>query len=150
MIKSSKNGRKEKPPNLAYAAQVAKVVEIKDIQFLEFGARHKPELIVKPMTVILEVNTKTQLEKKGNEIVVHVIFILYAGGKEKERAVEIRLTLRLRYVAKSKIAFNNEYIDSFGHFNGIYNAWPYWREFVQSSTARMNLPPLVLPVYRIK
>jgi len=38
---------------------------------------------------------------------------------------------------------------AFARTNGIYNAWPYWREFVQNMIARMNLPPLVIPVFRL-
>jgi preprotein translocase subunit SecB len=30
--------------------------------------------------------------------------------------------------------------------NGIYNIWPYWREYVQTTTSRLGLPPLTLPV----
>lgn len=29
---------------------------------------------------------------------------------------------------------------------GILNVWPYWREFIQSVTTRMDLPPLTLPL----
>ena len=39
--------------------------------------------------------------------------------------------------------------EAFGQRNGVYNVWPYWREFVQSTTVRMGLPALTLPVYKI-
>jgi hypothetical protein len=34
----------------------------------------------------------------------------------------------------------------FGRINGLYNTWPYWREFAQSATLRMELPALVVPL----
>jgi len=34
----------------------------------------------------------------------------------------------------------------FGQQNGVYHVWPYWREFVQSATTRMGLPPLRMPL----
>lgn len=38
--------------------------------------------------------------------------------------------------------------DAFVSLNGLYNAWPYLRELVQSTAGRMGLPPVVLPVFR--
>jgi len=35
---------------------------------------------------------------------------------------------------------------AFATFNATFNAWPYWREFVQSMTSRMGLPSVVIPV----
>lgn len=37
-------------------------------------------------------------------------------------------------------------LDAFGELNGMYNTWPYWREYVQSTLCRMGLPPYTLPV----
>ena len=38
---------------------------------------------------------------------------------------------------------------SFALVNGRYNAWPYIREHFQNITAKMGIPPLVVPVYRV-
>lgn len=35
---------------------------------------------------------------------------------------------------------------AFANFNATFNAWPYWREFVQSMTGRMGLPGVIIPV----
>lgn len=37
-------------------------------------------------------------------------------------------------------------LTSFAHFNATFNAWPYWREFVQSITGRMGLPVVTIPI----
>jgi len=37
----------------------------------------------------------------------------------------------------------------FGQFNIGYHVWPYWREYVQSVCARMGIPPIPIPMYRI-
>lgn len=31
--------------------------------------------------------------------------------------------------------------------NGVFVAWPYFRDLVQSTTTRMGLPPVVIPVF---
>ena len=33
--------------------------------------------------------------------------------------------------------------------NPISNAWPYWREFVQSMSSRMGFPALTVPLLEI-
>lgn len=40
-------------------------------------------------------------------------------------------------------------VKAFKDGNAIFNCWPYFREFVQSSITRMNLPPLTLPLLRL-
>jgi hypothetical protein len=39
-----------------------------------------------------------------------------------------------------------EDVRAFAEYNSTFNAWPYWREFVQSMCARMGLPQVVVPV----
>ena len=53
------------------------------------------------------------------------------------------------YTVRSDDGLTEANFDAFGERNGIYNVWPYWREFVQSITARMGLPPLTVPVFRV-
>ena len=37
-------------------------------------------------------------------------------------------------------------LQAFAQFNATFNAWPYWREFVQSMTGRMGLPVVTVPI----
>ena len=38
---------------------------------------------------------------------------------------------------------------AFAAVNSMYNAWPYFREYVQTAIARMGLPPHIIPTYRV-
>lgn len=40
-------------------------------------------------------------------------------------------------------------IDEFGRINVPHQVWPYWREYCQSTCARMMLPVSVMPMYVI-
>jgi hypothetical protein len=45
-----------------------------------------------------------------------------------------------------------EYYENLGNafmINPIFNAWPYWREFVQSMSTRMGYPALTVPLLEI-
>jgi hypothetical protein len=39
--------------------------------------------------------------------------------------------------------------DAFARTNSMVHVWPYYRELVQSTTWRMGLPPLPLPLFRV-
>jgi len=43
----------------------------------------------------------------------------------------------------------SEQIDAFRQGNAIFNCWPYFREYVQNSVARMNYPPVTIPFLRM-
>ena len=40
-------------------------------------------------------------------------------------------------------------IEEFGRYNLGYHVWPYWREYVQGTCARMGIPPIPVPMYRL-
>jgi len=69
--------------------------------------------------------------------------------KSKRPSVTIGCKLLLKYKITSLEGLGEDNFTQFARFNGIYNAWPYWREFVQSMIARMGLPPLVVPVFQL-
>jgi hypothetical protein len=78
-----------------------------------------------------------------------------SGTKENETTneippdgtgLEIEAEFALRYRLTQQGVHDSNSVDAFAKMNGVYNAWPYWREFVQSTVARMGLPPLVVGV----
>ncbi len=40
-------------------------------------------------------------------------------------------------------------LEEFGRYNLGYHVWPYWREFVQSTCARIGIPPIPVPMFRL-
>jgi hypothetical protein len=39
-------------------------------------------------------------------------------------------------------------LDEFGHANGLYHVWPYWREYVHSAFSRLRMPTITIPMFR--
>ncbi len=69
---------------------------------------------------------------------------------ESVMRVEISADLLVTYALEDKDA---DYLlanaEDFGRVNGVYNSWPYLREFVRSSLVRLGLPPFDLPLLRV-
>ena len=47
---------------------------------------------------------------------------------------------------KESPRLTDDAVSAFARINSIYNAWPFWREFVDSAVGRMGLPRLTLPL----
>lgn len=89
---------------------------------------------------------------KGNSFLVIATIRVEVSGKDggKEPAVSVKASFELEYSLPKGFAPKPTELQGFAEINGIFNAWPYWREYVQSMFIRMGLPPLTLPVYRLK
>ncbi len=70
-------------------------------------------------------------------------------NQNTENALLVEASYGLLYTLKNDQGVNYEKAKAFGEVNGVYNAWPFWREYVYTTLARMGLPPVTLPVFRI-
>jgi preprotein translocase subunit SecB len=141
----------EKPLSLlALTTQIASRVQIKSIRLLNARVNFNPSEILEGLTVNYGFDAEASLNKDEKIISVRSKFQTFAQKEEetdvKKVPVSIQGEYELEYSIESFDQIKPENIKAFGSMNGIYNAWPYWREFVQSMTVRMGLPPLTLPV----
>lgn len=72
-----------------------------------------------------------------------------SAGDDEQLQAEIRGMFELSYEIPDDESFSSEEFEAFGDVNAVFNAWPYWRELVQASLARMSMPPLTVPVFRV-
>ena len=68
-------------------------------------------------------------------------------GEPGKRYAQIECSFIVEY--RSGKPMTDELFEIFEKVNLPLNTWPYFREFVQNSTVRMGLPPLVLPVFQV-
>jgi hypothetical protein len=74
---------------------------------------------------------------------------LRIGSERTPQAVIVKIQYELEYELPEGQQATRSEVLAFAKVNGVFNAWPYFRETVQSAMQRMDLPPLVLPVYRV-
>ena len=138
---------------MANLSRIVSVVQIKDVRLYEGTCRS----FVRPSesaenVVVQQSHAHSILKSKTDELLIRVRFKLgvHEEGDEKKRQVEIRATYELSYRVPSKKEFSDEEVDEFGRVNAVFNAWPYWREYVQGSLARMLMPSYTIPVFRVR
>lgn len=74
-----------------------------------------------------------------------------AAGKSKaDPAVVVDCAFAADYELAPDFAIRPEHVKAFKDGNAIFNVWPYFREFLQSSLQRMGLPPLTAPFLRLE
>ena len=136
---------------MALAIAVSPRVQIKCIRLIETSAKRLPVEMDLPTDVAITVDVQSKFDSQKREIGVRIQFGL--TGRHKERTtgsppLVIQARFWLAYALESSEGLKPGHISAFGNLNGVYNAWPYWREYVQSVVTRMGLPPLPVPVFR--
>lgn len=72
-------------------------------------------------------------------------------NEESNDSIEPILEIKSEFVAQyeSSCELSEEEINQFGQQHVFYHVWPYWREVLQSSCARLGITPITIPPLRV-
>jgi hypothetical protein len=94
-----------------------------------------------------------ELPENSTELHVNIAFTAVLGNQAKDAkpVIELLVSYVLDYTLDSPPPsdLREGLMSAFARVNGVYVAWPYIREAIQTTCAKMNLPPPLLPVYRV-
>jgi hypothetical protein len=70
---------------------------------------------------------------------------------DKSIHLEITATFAAHYLLRADADVDQilSALEEFAGCNVGYHVWPYWREYVQSTCARLGIPPVPVPLYRV-
>jgi len=144
----------ESTPNIISAAKVAGRVDLRSVTLIGCDCKRQQECPAGPNVFDIKRVSRYEIGDGQNTVGVFISFALHAFGegdeqKEENAFLDIDATFLLLYSIAGTEGLDDEALSGFAYLNGTYNAWPYWREFVQSMTSRMELPPLTIPVFRL-
>jgi preprotein translocase subunit SecB len=98
--------------------------------------------------VELTTTSRTDEETNDTHLIVNLDLVL-RGVHEDKVLLEIKARIEIIYSIPENSQFTQHQLRSFAKSNGMLNAWPYWREFIQNVVQRAGLPPLTLPLFRV-
>ena len=126
-------------------------VELKDIRLISSKCSQTPEVTMGNKTYNIDYSAKVHADKKNGYIIVipEFHFEAFRENKTQKPAILIDASFVLAYKIDNFKGLTQKGFEQFANLNGIYNAWPYWRELVQNTIVRMGLPSLSIPVFRI-
>ncbi len=137
---------------LKLVAQITPHIEIEDVRLLRMSARvYADGLAEGEKRVRLRLSTTSHCKQTGTKLSAEVRFAL-SGIQEQDvakKVIDLSATLELSYLITKEVELTPKQLSAFGKLNALYNAWPYWRELVQTTVARTALPRFVVPVFRI-
>ena len=128
--------------------------------FLVDAKISRDPLIESPEALSLEHKCSTEFltSEKGKNLRSVLCNFRVAAFSDKEPSklvMKIEASFCTSFVKKPDIFIPDDvdslltYAEYLGTINPISNAWPYWREFVQSMSARMGFPALTVPLLEI-
>ena len=135
-------------------SRIVSVIEIKSVRLCEAHCRSAVHPSEAGGAIGVKISRKAAVVKEPGEdgvLRIETIFAMeiHSAGDEEKLQAEIRGTFELSYKVPDDESFSSEELDAFGQVNAVFNAWPYWRELVQASLARMSMPLLTVPVFRL-
>ena len=127
--------------------EVTPKVELKHARQISGNFTQKLNVKPGPKSVTTDNATKVEVDKENLRMFVYVDFNLVAIQNDNpDPAVSVIASFLLVYELTDIDGLTEQHFSEFAKINGVFNAWPYWREYVQSATSRMGLPPLTIPV----
>ncbi len=123
---------------------ILKDVELEEVMLDEASAKIHRDKIDKSLEI--SIDEKITHEIHGDTVVsVHHFYTLTAPpGSKRDFFLKLTCAFELKYSAKTTLS--ESFMEIFKDTNIPLNTWPYFREFAQSMTQRMNIPPLTLPL----
>lgn len=144
--------RTQRQIDLELAIKVSNRVQLENVRLMSCSCNQNYLSGPGKKSFDIEKSVESSIDESTNRIFVLTKFALQTyevGDSTKESLTEIEASFLLIYQADFSDDITENAVEQFGNTNGIYNAWPYWREYVQNTIVRMGLPSLTIPVFRI-
>ncbi len=134
--------------------------ELDSIRLQKARATSQPLLEPMRTPIVLRINRKAKQAQAPEGIVRFEVEFRLAGERETEgsegesstakaQVVLVECTWELDYRLQKDYQPSPAALKAFKDGNAIFNCWPYFREYLQNTVTRMNLPPLTVPLLRL-
>lgn len=143
--------------NLDLAKVVAQYVELQAVSLASASVNASIDPMSLPDDLKLRQGHRASYSRSGESgerLLVVLEFDFHANdekeGETAQEVVGLEAVFHLRYSLPPGTDCPAEALEQFAWLNGAYNAWPYWRELVQTVTGRVGLAAVTVPVFRPK
>ncbi len=119
-------------------------IELKNILISNIKADLKHELLTEGMKIVIK--DDAQYEMRENDFIIKNKYILTAKNQANKIALKIECVFIV--VFETKYEITDGFFEIYKDLSLPLNVWPFFRELVNSTTARMNIPPLTLPLLK--
>lgn len=141
-------------------AQYAKFVEGVELRDIWLNEAHieKHTIPIRVLPLVAEIETRAQwVGEESTFLVIHGYRIRVLKDEQlivsepdlsQEEIATIIAEFGLTYTTNLEVS--EEIFERFREVNLLLNSWPYMREFVSSTLARMGLDALIIPAFKVR
>jgi hypothetical protein len=137
---------------MALVTRVAMNVEIVSVDLIgaHFERRDDDPIGAAPPEAIpkMLIGVDWKIDDDAHVLGCALTFATYFEGLRAE-PFSLVAKFRLLYDVDPEFRPSALELDQFAHWNAMFNAWPYWREYLSSTINRAHLPQFVVPVMRV-
>lgn len=134
-------------------ARLIAAAQLEDVRLVELTAKTTIRSPKDVGSVDFKISPSARVKERRKDGTFFVQAMMDARLIPTERrndpAISVKAEYELKYRLPQTFKAPRRDLHIFAAVNGVFNAWPYWRELIQSIATRMNLPPLTLPLYRL-
>lgn len=127
--------------------QIIRGVTLDEIYLESSSVAHNRESLLK-RDLQITVRDRASYVQENNKVKVIHKYYLTAKESEMEKKFVIKISVCFCLVFLTDSPFSKEFFEIFKNINLPVNSWPYFREFVQNMTQRMNIPPITIPLLK--
>jgi preprotein translocase subunit SecB len=127
--------------------KILESLQLRKLYLQNFKGQIHLDIIPKAAIVDIACRAKFVL-KAENQVEISQTWNIVARDK-KSKSECIRISVTYCLVLDSKEKFTKDFFEIYEKTSLPLNVWPFVREFVNSMTARMNVPPLTLPLFKV-
>lgn len=139
---------------MSRATKVGPKATIVDVRLVEHAAKAREVTRDSPSLMRTGHGHKVVREEDNRGIRVFVSFKTdVAHDTEESRQsppITISATYALTYAVEDLASFDDEDLSAFAEINGMFNAWPFWRELFHSMMGRMGFEPSTMHTLRVE
>jgi len=124
---------------------IIEAIELDTLYLSESNTRFKEDFISSNLRLGIE--EKNTFIQEDSTLKVFYSFKLTASDQSKtEPAIYIFVKYTVRYKILKEVIITKDFMKVFSDITIGMLLWTYFREFVNNTTYRMGMPPLVLPL----
>jgi len=126
-------------------SEVLKGIQLINISLLRLNSVIERKNFVDKMTI--DVKVEMSYDKVPGGFYSTSVYKIVAMNKNGDCALEFEITYRIDFSSEKEIT--DSFFEVYKNVSLPLNTWPFVRELVNSTTARMNIPPLTLPLFKV-
>lgn len=121
-------------------------IDLQNIYLKNFEGRIN--LDIHPKSASVNISSEADFTTKAeNRVEISHKWDIIAKDKNTDSEF-LKISVTYGLILESKERFTKDFFDIYEKTSLPINVWPFVREFVNSMTARMNVPPLTLPLLK--